>query len=191
MIGGGFPAGLLLLGGSRTKVVYLESRWLSPVPRYLQRGLTIAVVEVSGVRVAVANMHLDLYPAGRRRHIREILARVERVQRQYGCPVVLAGDVNEGPGGPTWRALVRRFQDAYAAAPCGGAATLPAARPRARIDGIFASADVGVCGCGVPDIPGTAQASDHRPVLADLALSRQPPRHDIAPSRRLLAGSLA
>lgn len=173
MLAGGYPAGLLVLGRrSRVRVVRTEARWLSFVPRYLQRGLTLAVLDVDGARVTVANMHLDLGLAGRRRHLGEILARLDRMQRDYGgAPALLVGDVNEQPTGPVWRILAGRLQDTYAVAPSGAGETFPAADPRRRIDGIFADPAFGVRGCGVPDdVPGIAEASDHRPVLAELAL---------------------
>lgn len=170
VVAGGYPAGLLVLASRRTRVVHTDARWLSFVPRYLQRGLTLAVLDIDGARVTVANTHLDLDAAGRRRHLGEILARLDAVRRQYGAPVVLAGDVNEGPAGPVWQTLAARFQDAYAVAPFGGRETFPAPHPRGRIDGIFADAAFGVLGCGVPDVTGISSASDHRPVLAELSL---------------------
>lgn len=170
MVAGGYPAGLLVLATARTRVVHTDARWLSFVPRYLQRGLTLAVLDIDGARVTVANMHLDLDLAERRRHVGEILARVDGTRREYGAPVLLAGDVNERPTGPVWRTLAGRLQDTYAVAPSGGDETFPAAAPRRRIDGIFAAPDFGVRGCGVPDVPGVATASDHRPVLAELSL---------------------
>lgn len=170
VVAGGYPAGLLVLGGLRTKVLHTESFWLSFVPRYLQRGLTLAVLEIGGARVAVANMHLDLYPEGRMRHADEILTHLARVRREHDAPVVLVGDVNEEPGEPVWQRFAHRFQDAYAVAPRGGEWTFSARRPRTRIDAIFADADVRVLGCGVPDVADIEVASDHCPLTADLEL---------------------
>jgi endonuclease/exonuclease/phosphatase family metal-dependent hydrolase len=87
-------------------------------------------------------------------------------------PVVLAGDVNEEPGGATWDYLSERFQDGFAAAPAGQGATYSSSVPRTRIDGVFADAGVEIVGCGVPDEPELLAdyplASDHRPLLAEL-----------------------
>lgn len=178
IIAGGRPAGLLILGGPRTRVLHTESRWLSFVPRYLQRGLALAVVHISGTaaRVTVANMHLDLYAAGRLRHTHEIRARLTRASRAYGAQSVLTGDVNEQPGQPAWKAITvdGGLRDAYTAAPRGDGRTFPADHPRFRIDAIFACPELTVRGCGVPDLPGTATASDHRPVLAEFSWSDTP-----------------
>lgn len=174
-IAGGYPAGLLILAAERVRVIHTEARWLSFRLRYLQRGLTLTVVEVGGTRATVANMHLDLDRGGRRRHADEVLARVDATLAAYDAPAVLTGDVNETPAGPVWQALARRFQDGYALAPSGGRATFPAESPRKRIDGIFADAPFDVHACGVPDVRRVATASDHRPVRAELSL-RDPSR---------------
>ena len=51
--------------------------------------------------------------------------------------------------------------------------TFSATRPRRRIDGIFVSPAIKVLSCGVPESPDLLvdyrRASDHRPVLAELA----------------------
>lgn len=169
VIAGGYPAGLLVLGDRRVRAISTEARWLSLRMRYLQRGLTLAVIDTGDARVTVANIHLDLDLAGRRRHLTEVLARVEETRRASGGLAVVAGDVNEKPTGPVWQALAARFQDGYAVAPSGGRRTFPASRPRRRVDAVFASAGLTVHGCGVPDFPGIASASDHRPVLAELS----------------------
>lgn len=178
VIAGGRPAGLLILGGPRTRVLHTESRWLSFVPRYLQRGLTLAVLGISDTdtRVTVANMHLDLHAGARLRHTHEIRAHLARASRAYGAQSVLTGDVNEQPGQPAWTAIAAGgdLRDAYAAAPRGGGRTFPADHPRFRIDAIFAGPELEVRGCGVPDLPAIDQASDHRPVLAELSWSNSP-----------------
>ncbi|MGH3319295.1 MAG: endonuclease/exonuclease/phosphatase family protein [Streptosporangiaceae bacterium] len=170
IIGGGWPTGLLILGSLRTRVLHVESGWLSVVPRRLQRGLTLAVLEIGGARLVVGDIHLDLYTEGRTRHASEILRVLSRVRGAYDAPAVLAGDVNEETGGPAWGLFTARFRDAYVAAPHGGELTFPARAPRRRIDAIFTDPAIEVRGCGVPDAPGIPRASDHRPVVADLTL---------------------
>ncbi|HLI36955.1 MAG TPA: endonuclease/exonuclease/phosphatase family protein [Streptosporangiaceae bacterium] len=173
MIAGGWPAGLLILGGPRVTTVHAERFLLSLVPDRLQRGLTLAVLDVGGRRVTVADIHLDLNDGWRRRHAAEVLRHLDRVSVKYGTPAVVAGDVNEEPGSPAWQMLTGRLRDAYAVAPAGGELTFPARRPQVRIDAIFTGAGIGVAGCGVPEEPadsGMAAASDHLPVLASLEL---------------------
>jgi endonuclease/exonuclease/phosphatase family metal-dependent hydrolase len=165
VVTGGRPAGaMLLLANLRVKVVGTQDVLLSKRPRLHQRGLAIATVEVAGERWTVASMHLDLDAGERRRHVDEVMA----VLDAYDDPVVVAGDVNETPGQPAWQALAARWQDAYAVAPAGEGNTSNAKHPQRRIDGVFVDPRVEVVSCGVPDVPGIAVASDHRPVLAVL-----------------------
>ncbi|WP_129339692.1 endonuclease/exonuclease/phosphatase family protein [Cellulomonas endophytica] len=51
-------------------------------------------------------------------------------------PLVVLGDLNELPSGPSWRRLGERLVDAAVAAG-GGIPTFPAARPRKRIDAVL------------------------------------------------------
>ena len=139
------------------------------LPRH-RRGLAVAVLRVGGEDVAVASTHLSLDAAERR-------AQAGLVLRHLGslpAPAVLGGDVNETPEHQAWRALAEALPDAYAVAPDGDGATMSAARPTRRIDGIFVDRRLRVVSCGVPDVRGLADASDHRPVLAVVDLSRKP-----------------
>lgn len=173
------PAGLAVLAGPDVRVLHREyhllsrrCRPLSRRPLLHRRGLAVAVLDIDGARLVAASTHLDLDPAARYDHAGEVLALLDRVRRRFSAPVVLGGDVNEGPGRPAWDLLADRMPDAYAAAPTGMEHTFPARAPRHRIDGIFADPEVEVLGCGVPDddalVADYVAASDHRPVLARL-----------------------
>jgi endonuclease/exonuclease/phosphatase family metal-dependent hydrolase len=165
VVTGGRPAGaMLLLASLRTRVVSSHDVLLSKRPRLHQRGLAIGVLEIDGARFGVASMHLDLDAAERRRHVDEVIGRLDALE----LPVVVAGDVNEEPAAPAWRALAARYQDAYVAAPSGEAYTYSAKHPVKTIDGVFVDRRIRVLSCGVPDIAGTEAASDHRPLLAVL-----------------------
>ena len=147
-------------------------RLLTPVPGLHRRGLVFGLFDVRGARLVAASIHLDLTGEARRRHAEEIVQELSRVRDEFGAPVVVAGDVNEEPGGPAWGVFATRFRDAGAVAPYGREPTFSTARPARRIDGVFADLDVTVLRCGVPDDPDLLAdypaASDHRPVLAEL-----------------------
>lgn len=172
LVQGRRQAGLAVLAGPRAKVVGSEYYLLTRVPRLHLRGLAIAVLEIEGVRLIAASTHLDLEDEPRRAHVGEVIGLLERARRTYDAPVVLTGDINEEPGGPSWSLLAKAFQDAYAIAPVGEGDTYSAVAPVKRIDGVFADPEITVLGCGVPvDSALTADypaATDHRPVLADL-----------------------
>ena len=144
-----------------TAAVKLPLRW----GRH-RRGAAVALLGVRDVRFAIASVHLSLYADERLAHLPLICAAAQR----YGVPTVIAGDLNEEPDGAVWRALSTNFQDAYAAAPDGAAATFTAQVPRRRIDAVFVHPALKVAGCGVPDVAGVRQASDHQPLLARLSL---------------------
>jgi endonuclease/exonuclease/phosphatase family metal-dependent hydrolase len=160
--GGRSAAAMLLLASLRVRVISSHDVLLTKKRGLHQRGMAIGTLEIGGARVTVASIHLDLEASERRRHVDEILLRASA----FGAPVILAGDINEEPSGPAWQALAAQYRDAYAAVPTGGEYTYSATRPVRRIDGIFVDSRIDVLECGVPDVPGIAQASDHRPVLA-------------------------
>ena len=189
-------AGLAVLAGPRARVVHREYHLLKRIPRLHRRGLAVAVLEFrdgdgpapaagrggsGAVRLVAASTHLDLRDGPRRLHTEEVLGILDRVRADHSAPVVLAGDINEEPGGASWTLLARHLQDAHAVAPRGEAATFSARNPRRRIDGVFADPGIEVVGCGVPAGEGIGEeiladyraATDHRPVLAEL---RPPPR---------------
>jgi endonuclease/exonuclease/phosphatase family metal-dependent hydrolase len=137
------------------------------------RGYAAAVVAVpGGPAFTVASIHLGLDPQERVRHAEAVLSRVQR----FGpAPYVVAGDLNEPPGGPAWRLLTRDLVDGAADEATDGSPTFPARAPRQRIDAVLASA--AVVSVRVPgpsdgiDPTDLATASDHLPVVADLRLT--------------------
>ncbi|WP_338742187.1 endonuclease/exonuclease/phosphatase family protein [Actinomadura luteofluorescens] len=162
--------GLAVLAAPHVRRVAREFHLLTPDPGLHRRALAIAVLEIGGARLIAASTHLDLADGPRLRHVHEILAHLDRARARHGAPVVLAGDVNEEPGGPSWSLLAGRFQDGYAAAPSGGELTFTARAPKRRIDGVFTDPAVRVVACGVPpdDAGDHPLATDHRPLLAEL-----------------------
>lgn len=145
-----------------------------PVAGWLTRRRGVAGVTVRtshGARLTVVSVHLSLRAEERLAHVEAVL---ERWPPDAG-PLVVAGDLNEHPGGPSWTALGARLHDGAGDA---GEATYPARSPRSRIDAVFTSAGVAVLDVHVAgarehlraDV--LAVASDHLPVVADLRLSR-------------------
>ena len=157
--------GLAILTSIRANVRDRRFVRLSKRPRLHQRVLVFVDVEVGGVLWRVGSIHFSLDATERCQHLDEIFSALP----DDGVPLVLAGDVNETPGEPAWASLSTRLLDAYVAAPLGDGDTYSARAPHKRIDGIFVDPAVTVVSCGVPDVPGVAQASDHRPVLGELS----------------------
>jgi endonuclease/exonuclease/phosphatase family metal-dependent hydrolase len=162
--GGRESAGTALLCSMRA-VVTAEAAVRLPTTGRLTRprGLAHARIGLPGTApLHVASVHLGLSPEERARHA----ALVVELLTPSGGAVVVAGDVNETPGGPSWAALA-----AVAADPAPGAPpTFPARSPDRRLDAVLAGPAVTVREYGEwrPDEALVRRASDHYPVLAVL-----------------------
>lgn len=166
LVGGRRSAGAGLLVSLRTVVRQpLATRLPVDGGMTRPRGTASAVVGLQGHRpVEVTSIHLGLDALERARHVDLLLAAMSATRLQ-----VVAGDLNERPGGPSWLRLSERVREPGDDAP----PTFPAHRPRMRIDAVLTSPELGVLSYGWPD--GVIEAdvvagSDHRPVLAEVAL---------------------
>ena len=144
-----------------------------------QRGLTLAVIDVHGVRLRFYNTHLHTTAADRSLQTAE----VARILESAGDGArILVGDFNARPSAPEMAPLLARFTDAWkqAATPDAGnpeGHTSPAqlaGTPTSRIDYVFVSGDVSVASALVPIDASTRLASDHYPVVVTLRLPRAP-----------------
>jgi endonuclease/exonuclease/phosphatase family metal-dependent hydrolase len=173
LVPGRRKAGLAIMLGERVRLMAAQYHLLPRVPGLHLRGLAVAAVEIEGVRLIAASTHLDLETEARKAHTAEVVSLLDRARRTYEAPVVLCGDFNEEPDGPSWAMLAKAFQDGYAVAPAGEELTFSAAKPYKRIDAIFADHQLAVTGCGVPADPVLAEdyaaATDHRPLLAEIS----------------------
>ena len=170
------PGGLTVLVSLRVKVVDTSFVLLPKTPKLHQRAVCAVLVELAGVRWAIASVHLSLSDEERWQHLQPLWDAV----RRWDAPLVVAGDINEKPDGRVWKSLASEMQDAFVVAPDGPGHTYSAKKdPYKRIDGVFVEPSVTVVGChavhggGAEGLPlETVQAaSDHTPVLAVLNLS--------------------
>ncbi|MDP9116199.1 MAG: endonuclease/exonuclease/phosphatase family protein [Actinomycetota bacterium] len=169
--GGGRPAAAnLLLCTLSVDVVKTRDVLFSKTAGLHQRGTSIAVLSLAGVRFAVAGTHLDLKANARLRHIRELDAAIG-AHVPEGVAVIVAADVNDDPTSETWRALSAGRTDALASAAIGSILTSPARRARQTIDGVFVDPRLLIKSARVLDTPDVASASDHRPILVEIELS--------------------
>ena len=125
-------------------------------PGRTRRGL--AVADGHGVRVISA--HLSLVPSEREKHVRRLLLLV--AASPSGC--VVAGDLNEEPGGPTWVRLGRHLHDVTA----GVGPTFTARRPRRRLDAVLATSGMHGHAAHVVRSDDADRASDHLPVVVEV-----------------------
>lgn len=126
-------------------------------------GTARVVGDLGAVRVVV--IHLGLDAGERERHLRLLLGRLPLTD-----PLVVLGDLNELPGSPSWRTLLATgLTDAAADA----GLTFPASAPAQRIDAVLVGYGLRVTAARVLDVPAARAASDHLPVIVDLAAERQ------------------
>ncbi|NTW40855.1 MAG: hypothetical protein HGA44_13405 [Cellulomonadaceae bacterium] len=146
--------------GAPTAGTPTEPPTLTPVRRRpaVKRGFALA--EVAGVRVV--SVHLGLDPTERAMHVGLLLAELGASD----APCVVAGDLNERPGGASWRRLLAGLRDA---APHVGP-TFPAVSPAHRIDAVLVAGGLRVDSARVVAGESTQRASDHLPVVVDLTI---------------------
>lgn len=167
--GGATAAGPMLLCSLRATVERTEDVLLPRTPGLHRRGFATAVVRFAGARVGLISCHLSLAADERLAQAGLLLDRLKAMDVPHA---IVAGDINERPGGRAFGRLAGELQDCWAVAPWGGEHTSTAAGPHQRIDAVFATEGVEVLGCGVPDLhPADLRAaSDHLPVLAALRI---------------------
>jgi endonuclease/exonuclease/phosphatase family metal-dependent hydrolase len=167
--GGRTAAANLILSALDVDVVATRDVRFSRDRRLHQRGTALAELRLQGTSFAVAGTHLDLVEPPRIRHVGELEEAVSALIAP-SVPTVVAGDVNDEPGSPTWTRLAERRTDVWAAIGDGSGGTFSVGDPRRRIDGVFADDRIGLRSAQVIDSPDVRRASDHRPVLVELDL---------------------
>ncbi|MYW66202.1 endonuclease [Streptomyces sp. SID8379] len=171
--GGGSAAGPALLCSLRATVERTEDVLLPLTPGLHRRGFATAVVRFGGAqgpRLGVVSCHLSLQKDERYAQGGMLLDRVAGMGVEH---VVAGGDLNERPGGRTFRRLAGVLTDCWASRPWGGEYTSTPDDPHQRIDAILATKGIEVLGCGVPpflDEDELRAATDHLPVLAALRI---------------------
>jgi endonuclease/exonuclease/phosphatase family metal-dependent hydrolase len=138
------------------RVAQVEHHRFSGSARFYPRGAVIASLVGGGGRLWVVSTHLGLAGAERVRHARD-LRKVIGERR----PFILGGDLNAEEDSP----VVRVFNEIAVDAGRTAGPTFPASAPTARIDYLFVSSEIEIGHVGVT---GTADASDHLVVVADL-----------------------
>jgi endonuclease/exonuclease/phosphatase family metal-dependent hydrolase len=152
---------------SNAPILDWDNTFLPRFGDHEQRGLLHARINVRGVAVHIYNTHLQHNNAAER------LAQAQAIKQLVGTPddsVILLGDLNATPSAPEIRTLVENLVDVWTAAGVGTGYTYPTEDPLKRIDYVMQSADVVARTIAVVTSPLTETASDHLPVVADVAL---------------------
>ncbi|MGW3654808.1 endonuclease/exonuclease/phosphatase family protein [Streptomyces sp. NPDC005151] len=143
-------------------ITRLSTQTPNPVPAPAP-GFAEVTVNVKGSHVHVYSTHLDYRanPSVRSAQVTDML----NVLAEDSGPKVLVGDFNAEAKAPELAPLWKELQDAD---PNGGG-TYPAVNPFKRIDFVTVSPDISVV--GAQEV--ATDASDHRPVVADLKLHQR------------------
>lgn len=162
----------------------IRSRRIVPLETLRTRRPALeTVLDVGGKTVTVLNVHLATFvttaslqnrrgrslPAYlrgtadlRAEQTTALLARARAVQ----TPLIVAGDFNTPPRGRVYGRLTGALHDAFAERGRGFGYTFPARRPMLRIDYLLTSGGAIPVRASVPAV----LASDHRPLIAEVAL---------------------
>ena len=151
------------------------------LPLHTGRGIVETTLSVNGRAFTVLNTHLSFNSSDRPAPYGESklgkMARIELIiseQLEFvmdtaaatRTPVIIAGDFNMPPLCAPYRRMCSGYTDAFKAAGWGMGFTFTAKRPYQRIDYIFTDRLSRVSACYVP----AKEASDHRPVVAEIAI---------------------
>jgi endonuclease/exonuclease/phosphatase family metal-dependent hydrolase len=158
----GFLGVVLFLGSSAR----LEDLVLLDLPGRCPRGAVIADIVCRGSHVRVVGTHLSLSQVLRVAQMRTI---GQHISRRAPRPTVLCGDLNE------WRpwgglALSSKVLGLRLTGP--SRPTFPSGRPVLPLDRILTSAPGRVAELRVLDSAGIREASDHRPIAAEVVMGQ-------------------
>lgn len=130
-----------------------------------RRGTVAAWLKIETRSLGVVSCHLSLAPSQRAKEVEQVIAIADTMRGV----VVVAGDLNEPPGGPSWHRL---REAGYRDHGSKDWPTFPAATPQKRIDALLVRGEANVVHHGDPGVPTwlQEQASDHRGVLALLEI---------------------
>jgi endonuclease/exonuclease/phosphatase family metal-dependent hydrolase len=152
---------------SNAPILDWDNTYLPRFGDHEQRGLLRARINVRGVPLLFYNTHLQHNDAAER------VAQAQAIRQLIGTPqdsVILLGDLNATPDAPEIRTLVEDLVDSWEEAGVGVGYTIPSENPNRRIDYILQSSDVVARTVAVVTSPLAVSASDHLPVVADVAL---------------------
>lgn len=158
---------LRILHTENHDITRLSTQGPDPVPEPAP-GFPEVVVQKGNIPVHVYATHLDFRadPTVRAMQVDDMLAILD--DDPEGARQVLVGDLNAPPDAAELAPLWDSLTDSFAVAGSGDGLTYPAVGPTKRIDYVTVSPEIRTRHARVVD----TAASDHRPVVADLAVPR-------------------
>ena len=137
-----------------------------------QRGVISVEILVGDRKLLVVNTHLGLRGRERMRQMTTLLsAGWLRGTADEPLPTILCGDFNAIPSSATYRLAARSLKDAQLTGNTRPRATFPARCPLMRLDHVFVTDDLIVKQATVLENRLARVASDHLPLLAEIAFA--------------------
>lgn len=138
-----------------------------------RRGVLRATLETPAGPVCLINTHLSLFRLERRLQLNALMSGDDFTIVSAKEPLVFCGDLNSGPSSETYKQVSRLLTDVQTASFNGSVEdTFHAKSPFFRIDHIFVSSHFTPLKTEVRKTADTAAASDHLPLVVDLALKK-------------------
>jgi endonuclease/exonuclease/phosphatase family metal-dependent hydrolase len=135
------------------------------------RGALWAEIDIDGMTVQILNTHLGLWPRERLSQVRALLGPRWLGGRNRGVPLILCGDLNCGPRSAAYRELRRSLADCQLQLRHHRPGNTWFTRfPVARLDHILVSEALAARQIHIPSFHLAKMASDHFPLVADIAL---------------------
>lgn len=151
---------------------------MGPLPRLREtpdcepRGAIWVCAEVEGMKIHLINTHLSIWPTERRLQAEALAGSEWLGHPDCAGTVILAGDLNCGPGSPPHRALGRRLKNSLMSGkPRMPVKTWYAGRPTHHLDHIFVSSELEALSVTVPGSRLETIASDHLPMIVEIKIN--------------------
>jgi endonuclease/exonuclease/phosphatase family metal-dependent hydrolase len=164
--GGVWSLGNLVMTNLRIRVIESWCTQFPLTPGRHMRGTVFARCTVGTARFMVVGSHLSTDPTER-------LSQAELLKKQLSevdDPLIFAGDLNDDAGDPAWRTVAAGLTDAALTGSAEAIPTFSCANPSHRIDAVLVDPRCRVLDYRVIDTAQARLASDHFPVLAEMAL---------------------
>lgn len=161
---GGLPSlGNVIVTSQRVRVHETWSLQYPLTPGRHMRGAAFARCSIGRVPFVAVSSHLATDDTERpdQAHLLKV------AMDKHDDPVLFGGDINETSGGSAWRMLADGLIDAGADSDLP---TFSVANPKRRIDAIMVDPRCEVRRFQVLDSPEVRRASDHFPIVLDVAL---------------------
>ena len=137
----------------------------------LRGALWVEVQAPGGDRLQVVTTHLGLLPNEHKLQVAALLSKEWLGGKAFADPAILLGDFNATTRYAAYRRLASTYSDLQLGHGVGASPTFPARHPVLRIDHIFATPSVKCLDVWTPNGLLARGASDHLPLVADLAIA--------------------